>query len=153
MIENLPEPIAYFLLGISPFVEINGATILAVAQGRPEMIIFAFAGSMTAVLLILTLWDILGIEKLGRMVLGKMLERKLEQFGKRHEKYGTLALAAFIGLTPFPFSGVYTGTLVAKIFGLPKRYIILGTFIGAILTSFTAYLVTTGALNVFDWFF
>ncbi len=53
---------------------------------------------------------------------------------KRVEKYGTLGLALFIGI-PIPGSGVWTGALASKIFGMSFRNFFKASIIGVLIAG------------------
>ncbi|VVB74085.1 Putative small multi-drug export protein [uncultured archaeon] len=123
-----------FVLGFLPVSEVRGAAIYAFSVGQPWLIIPGAIGNILACPIILAIWDIVNIPFWGRLILGKRLEKRLLDFGKHYERQGLVALTIFMGL-PIPLTGVYTGTLIAELFGIKRRYILLTAVAGVALAA------------------
>ena len=63
------------------------------------------------------------------------------------EKWGPLALIIFVAI-PLPFTGAWTGSLVAFVFDLPFKKSIALIFIGVLIAG---VLVTLASLGVFTF--
>ncbi|OIO25046.1 hypothetical protein COT57_01825 [Candidatus Micrarchaeota archaeon CG09_land_8_20_14_0_10_55_25] len=135
------------LLGAMPISEVRGAVIYALSVGQPWMIIPAAIANILAAVVLLLVWDLLRVERIGMFVLGKHLHKKVANASAKYEHYGVLGLALFIGI-PLPVTGVYTGVLVAKIFGLKKRVILAASIIGVCFSALVSYAVVSGALTL-----
>ncbi len=81
--------------------------------------------------------------------LGRLLHRRAERLratqGRRFQKYGALALAAFVGV-PLPFTGAWSGVLAAWVFQIPARQAIPAIALGVLGAGIIVTIVTvTGA--------
>jgi uncharacterized membrane protein len=149
---GFPPPIAAFLLGGAPISEVRGAAIYAFGVGNPGLMLFGILGNLFAVFCLLVFWDLLRIDRIGTMIVGKRLESMIEKFHKNHELGETIALALFIGV-PLPLvGGAYSGILVGKILKMPNGKIIIASVAGILLTSLIMYLALSGAVSVLSIF-
>ena len=161
MLEQVTQPVLAFLqqflgnpalvafvLGGLPLFEMSMAAIYVITIAhRPELIVFGTLGNFCAVIVLLSLWDVLNVPWWGEKILGKRLEKRVQEMAKHHEEYGVLGIALFVGI-PFPLTGVYTGTLVARLLGIPKRQILLGSAIGVCMSTVVAYIGVTAGINL-----
>jgi len=141
-------PLVAFVLGFLPVSEVRGAAIYAFSIGQPWLILPGAIGNFLACPVILLIWDIVNIPYWGKLILGRRLEKKLLDFGKHYETKGLIALTIFMGL-PIPLAGVYTGTLIAKLFGIKRRYILLTAAAGVALASIFLFLFLGGLKMAF----
>ena len=63
------------------------------------------------------------------------------------KKYKTGGLILFIGI-PLPFTGVWTGSLAAYLFSIPKLYSFLGIVIGVFLSGTIVTLLSLTGLTI-----
>ncbi len=137
-----------FALGAMPLFEMSMAAIYVITVAhQPQLILFGTLGNFCAVLALLALWDVLRIQWWGEKILGHRLEKRMQEMAKKHEEYGILGIALFVGI-PFPLTGVYTGTLIARILGIPKRQILLGSAIGVCMSTVIAYIGVTAGIKL-----
>jgi len=80
---------------------------------------------------------------------GKKVERTIEKNRARIEKYEELALFFFVAI-PAPFTGSYTGVLVASVMDMNKRKATLVISLGVIISAIIMFLSVTGAIHVFN---
>ena len=135
------------LLGAAPVSEVRGAVIYALGINEPWLIAPAALANVLVAVVMIALWGLIPIERIGRFIIGKRLHAKLEEASRKYEHYGVLGLALFIGI-PLPVTGVYTGVLVGKILGLPTRVILLASVIGVAFSATVSFLIVSGALAV-----
>lgn len=131
------------ILGFSPISEVRGAAVYAFSINQPWLIIPAALASMLASLVILAVWEVLNVPFWGAFILGKGLEKKLLEFGKSYNTYGFIALVIFMGV-PLPLFGVYSGTLIAELFGIKRRHTILAAIIGVLISATVSFLILGG---------
>ncbi|MEM4133875.1 MAG: small multi-drug export protein [Candidatus Micrarchaeia archaeon] len=149
LMQNLSDPLVVsFILGALPVSEVRGAAIYAFSINNPAFILPAIVSNILVCPLILLLWDILKIQKIGEFILGKSLDNKLHKFAKAYENQGMLALIIFIGL-PFPATGVYTGTLLAEILGIKRSKMLLGSIVGVFLSAAIMYILLSNLFSLF----
>lgn len=63
------------------------------------------------------------------------------------EKYGSLALILFVAI-PLPYTGAWTGSLAAWLFGIPFKKSILNIFIGILIAGIIVTVTTLSVLNI-----
>jgi uncharacterized membrane protein len=145
-LSGFPAQIVAFVLGFAPVSEIRGAAIFAFSNNNPQLIVYGIIGNIVAAALLLLFWDFVGIEKIGRKILGYRLEAKIEEYHKHHEMGEVIALMAFIGI-PLPATGVYTGVLIGKILKISDAKIIVSSFAGILIASLIMYLTLSGVFS------
>ena len=128
------EWLVAFALGFLPISEVRGAVIYAASLGKPELIVLGVLGNLAAVPAILALWNLFNIPWWGRKIIGVKLDERIRGFTKQHEKWGFLALAAFVAI-PLPVTGVYTGTLIGRLIGMQRRWIFAASVIGVLVSA------------------
>jgi uncharacterized membrane protein len=77
----------------------------------------------------------------------QQLHRAQESF-KNYEKYGLFGLMLFIGI-PLPFTGAFTGALVAFVLGVPLKKALPYIFGGVFISATIILLITVGAIKIF----
>ena len=157
----LPAWIKVFFLSMMPFGELRASIPVGIAVYKmdPALVFFvSVLGNITAVLLILIF---LGF-------ISRYLSRKSYLFNRffawlftrtkdKHyaiiEKYGIYALAVFVAV-PLPFTGGWTGALIAFVFGIPFWQSFLSIAAGVLIAGLlVVFIVQAGvALSVyFGW--
>ena len=79
--------------------------------------------------------------KLFGSVVKKKMESAHEKFAGKYAKYGAVALILFVGI-PLPFTGAWTGSLAAFIFGIPFKKAFPLIFVGICVAATIMTLVT-----------
>jgi len=136
------------LLSISPVSELRGGLPFALASGISFPTAFAVCLAAN-ILIILPIWfflDFLHFELMKIKIYRKSAEIVLEKMRKRAHKieknmriYGWIALTLAVGI-PLPFTGAYTGSIVAWLLELERKksflFIALGVVMAAAIVSF-----------------
>lgn len=76
----------------------------------------------------------------------KKLQKKTHKFEKKHRKMGFLALVILVAI-PLPFTGAYSGSLIAWLLDLERKKSIYSICLGIIIAGIIIYLGTLGAIN------
>ncbi len=162
----IPE-IWVLLISMVPFIELRGAIPVGCALGLPfyTNLPLAILGNMIPVPFILLLMpkilDFLSKYKLFKPFV-EWLRRKAEKHkGKvitegerestKQKKHGIsvgafTALMLFVGI-PLPGTGAWCGSLIAALFNLDKRWSILATLLGVIISGVIMTLASYGILG------
>ena len=151
-LQGIPPEVAVLLISTLPFVELRGA--IPVAMGIYHMpwwwaFILAYVGNLIPVPPILLLFD--RIERFLRRwswwdrFFDKLFERTRRRASDKVEEYEELGVMLFVAI-PLPFTGAWTGSLIAYLFGFKfwksMAVISLGVFIaGCIVTAIMLGLV------------
>ena len=143
---SFSPPVISFILGFLPISEIRGAAIYAFQQGNQSLMLYGIAGNICAAICLILLWDFLHIEKIGRMIVGKRIEKMIENYHKNHELGETIALAIFIGI-PLPMTGAYSGVLVGKILQISDKKLLISSTAGILAAGLITFLVLNGTLS------
>jgi len=139
-----------FLIAMVPIVELRGSIPIALEMYHlPLWSAYAFSvlGNMVPVFLLPLLGVVSGALSRRFSFLERFFSWLFVRTRKRHERYLELfrdfALVIFVAI-PLPFTGAWTATLVAFVFGIPLRrafpLILLGVIIAAVIVS----LITVG---------
>lgn len=150
---GLPPEAFTFLLSALPITELRASIPVAHALfGLPFHAAFfwAFLGSLVPGLLILYFGErLLALAEKEKFLFSGALWRKFEKTRRRFEKdyrrHGELGLVAFVSV-PLPFTGVWTGSLAAVLFGIPLRRAFPLIAVG---NAFAGMAVTLGSAGLF----
>ena len=72
--------------------------------------------------------------------------------GEHFHYWGDLALFILVA-TPLPFTGVYTASLAAFVFGIPKKHAFLSIILGVLVFSLIITITTVFGENMFKYLF
>ncbi len=141
-----------FLTAMAPVVELRGALPLGVALGLPvwEAFLWAVLGNLLVVPALLALLP-LGIEVLERYPPFKRLWDELEarvrlKGEEKVQRYGALGLFLFVAL-PLPGTGAWTGSVLAVVLGVKKRYALPAISAGVVAAGVLVALASAGVLE------
>lgn len=156
----LPPEWMTLLLSALPITELRASIPFAhgvLGLSLPITFFWAYLGSLIPGVLILLLgekiieWGTQRSKWFAKRVM-KKLNKTRKAFAHKYERHGELGLVVFVGI-PLPFTGVWTGSLAALIFGIPfkKAFPLIATgnaFAGIIITLATAgiFSVANGGL-------
>jgi len=119
-----PE-IKTILLAMTPFNELRGTIPLAIGfyhLSPWSAYLLAIIGNILPIFFLLWFWSKVAIicqswtkaQKFFRW----LFERTRKRFYKKYSLYGDLALIIFVAI-PLPFTGAWTGSIAAFLFGIP----------------------------------
>lgn len=154
-LQGLPAPLVVIIIAATPILELRGA--IPVAQGiyhYPAWVAFVLSviGNMIPVIFVIYGWGAfiaLLESRLPRFhaFMNRYHERLHAKFENKIDKYGPWALALFVAV-PIPLSGVWSGAIIAWIFGLKKRSAFVAIFAGVIIAASIVMAITTTSLHV-----
>ena len=137
---SLEEFFGVLLIAASPVVELRGAIPLAIyTYDFPWYSAFAISviGNLLPVPLLLVLWDKLSrlLSKIGvcERILRWVYARTRRQ-GRLIKKYERVGLMLFVAV-PLPFTGAWTGSIAAFLFGIEFRKALLSIVSGVIIAG------------------
>lgn len=153
-LQGLPSPLVVVIIAATPILELRGSIPLAqAAYHYPAWLAFVLSviGNMIPALAIVYGW--------GTFI--TFLERRLPRFHafmqRYHDRlharwqhkidtYGPWALALFVAV-PIPLSGVWSGAIIAWVFGLRKRSALLALFAGVLLAAIIVMSITSASIQ------
>lgn len=137
------------LLAAAPISEVRGAIPAGIALGIPLWEVFLVA-TLANILIIPTLFALLRVSKLRSLVfkiLGQRIQGKIDKNKEKFEKYGEFALAIFVGI-PLPFTGVYTGVLIAEFLGWNRLKSSIAISLGVLIAAAIVLLASAGVFSL-----
>jgi len=142
-----------FFLCVLPWVELRGAIPLGVAYNYSILPVFigcVIIDILLIPLIFLFLDFVIPIVTKIDFVddLYQYAIKKARKNYKKYEKYEIIGLALFVGI-PLPGTGVYSGTLIAYIFGLKRKKAFLSIALGALIAGIIVTMITAGVISIF----
>ena len=146
-----------FLVSMVPLIELRGAVPYGVIFGLPLWLTFvvAIVGNMLPVPIIYFFARKVLEWGCDKPVIGKFFTFCLEKGHRGGEKLKAKAgrglfwaLLLFVGI-PLPGTGVWTGSAIATLFGMPRGKAALAILLGNATACLITTLATTGVLAVF----
>ena len=153
--DQLPPPLAVFLVAMLPVFELRGAIPAGYAMGMTnpyQIYALAVLGNFVPVLPILLL---LGpAEKHLRRF--RTMDRFFDWLFKRTvsrsdviKRYESLGLILFVAI-PLPMTGAWTGSVAAYLFKLPLRMAIPCIILGILIAGVVVSLVSQGVIQLWQ---
>lgn len=144
-----------FLISMLPIIELRGAIPVGAALGLPwwQAFLLAIIGNLLPVPFILLLVEkVLGFMKqhgiFPRLI--QWLEEKAQKGIKKVEKHALVGLLLFVAI-PLPGTGAWTGSLVASLFHLDRRYSFVSVVLGVLLAGAVVTLISYGVLGALSF--
>jgi uncharacterized membrane protein len=147
MLELISPHLIIFIISMMPFVELRGAIPIGLGiYNLPVLQVLptAIAGNILPVPFILLLFNYIEIllrkYRYWDRALTKLFDRTRKRASSKVQRYKTLALIAFVAV-PLPFTGAWTGSLIAYLFGLKFTKSLLAISIGVIIAGLLVILI------------
>lgn len=141
---------------MTPIIEARGAVVLGIAYGLPPIWVmliatltsFVIAFIVLLALTFLTTW-VRTLHPIINRFFAWLFEKTHQRHSKKFERWGTLALTLFVAI-PLPFSGAWTGALLAYLFGIKLKHaatlLLVGIFLSVVITA----AITLGGVALFS---
>ena len=143
-----------FLIAMSPIVELRGAIPVALGiYNLPVWSAFLFAvlGNLVPILLIPFFGKISSFLSSRFKICDRfftwLFERSRRRHGKAFETFKSLALIILVAI-PLPFTGAWTGSIAAFVFGVPFKKAFLLISVGVIIAAIIVTLLSLGILSI-----
>lgn len=141
------------VLAISPFLELRGAIpfgIFAFDFDPFKAYALGVIGSFLPVLPLLFFWNFLYERMVHRFYFLNrffvwLFERTRVKHGDHFETWKELGLLIFVGI-PLPFTGAWSGTVAAFVFGIPIRQAVIMIALGNMISGLIVLLLS-GAVS------
>lgn len=155
MVSGLSPELSTFLLATLPVTELRASLPLGITvfEVQPLLaLILSLLGNIVPLIAIfLLLPRIVVWAKKHSPWFSKVLDRYFLRLEKKHkesyDRWGALALILFVAI-PLPGSGVWTGSIVAILFGVEKRYSIPAILTGLLISGLIVMMITQGAIQI-----
>ena len=147
----LKKALYVFLISMVPIIELRGAIPVGAALQMPWWLTFlvAVVGNLLPVPFILFFVEkVLQFMKAHRIFprLVNWLEEKAQKGIHKVEKHALLGLMLFVAI-PLPGTGAWTGSLVASLFHLDRRFSMISILCGVLVAGVLVTLISYGVLG------
>ncbi|MAF14347.1 MAG: ligand-binding protein SH3 [Parcubacteria group bacterium] len=151
-----PPEIATLLIAMLPVAELRGSIPIALTiydLSIPVAYILSVVGNIIPAFFILWLLGPLSgylIERFSwaNKFFDWLFDRTKHKFSGKYEKWGMFALTLFVAI-PLPVTGVWTGSVAAFIFGIPKKTSLALITLGALIAGVIVTSLTLGIITIF----
>lgn len=146
----LARTIQVMVLSVVPWVELRLSIPYGITKGLPPVQVFAAAvvASWAMILPAFLVLD-LGYERfLSRIPLVRRAVEEIRARGRGYiERWGVLGVGIYVSV-PLPGPGIYSGALLAWLFGLPRRNAVIALACGVLVSGFLVTLISTGVITI-----
>lgn len=155
----LPPEMVVFLLAAAPVLEVRASIPLGILYyGLPWETVFAVSAFGNLVVVPFIWWFLSPLERLLRRsarldrLITRLFERTRRRSRRHVETYQEIALVLIVAV-PLPGTGVWTGALVAYLFGLPYRKSFAFVALGVVLACTAVTALTLSGQGLFGLLF
>ena len=157
-ISQLPPELASALLAALPITELRAALPIALTIFDLDPVTAYFAtvlGNLIPLVVIFALLpSIIRYAEAHSPWLKRILDRYFRKLAKKHkekfQRYGTFALVLFV-MIPLPGSGVWTGSVLAILFGVRRDHAIPAIIVGLLAAGGLVMLITEGTIGTLSF--
>lgn len=149
------EELKTFIIAMSPIVELRGSIPIALeVYNLPvwSSYFWSVLGNVTPVVFILIL-----LKSVSEYLSGHshyfnnfftwLFQRTRNHHWRKFERWGKWALFILVAV-PLPFTGIWTGSIAAFVFGIPIKKALPIIFAGSITAGLLVLLLTLGIINI-----
>lgn len=133
-----------------PWVELRVAIPYGITKGLHPVVAFlaAVAASWAVIVPMFLILDLFYVRWLSHQPLVRHAVEAVRSRGRGYvERWGVLGVGIYVSL-PLPGPGVYSGAVLAWLFGLPRRQAILALALGVLVSAFLVTLISTGVIAI-----
>lgn len=155
LFKSLPPEISVLLISMIPITEMRASIPIALSVYNlplPSALFFSIIGNIVPVIIIL-----IGIDKIYKFFSRKsklckkffewFFSRTRDRFAGKYSRYGEVALILFVAI-PLPFTGAWTGSVAAFLYGIPPKRAFLLIFGGMLLSAIVVSLLSLGIISI-----
>jgi len=133
------------LFSIAPFVELRFAIPYGITKGLHPLVAVAaaVAASWVVIVPMFLIMDLFYNRWLSQVPLVRHFVDEIRTRGRPYvERWGVLGVGIYVSL-PFPGPGIYSGTVLAWLFGLPRRQATVALVLGVLVSGFLVAGIST----------
>jgi uncharacterized membrane protein len=154
MLDLLSQFWPVILASVSPILELRGSIPIGIGLGLDPLTVIVVSVVFNA-LVFFPIYIALGLlyhRLFERFGWARRLMERTQRKGKPViDKYGMIGLAIFVGV-PLPFTGAWTGSIIAWLLGLDWKRSFLAVALGVVIAGLIVSAVVLGGLTAFDFF-
>jgi uncharacterized membrane protein len=144
----LHRTIQVMIFSVAPFVELRAAIPFGITKGLPPLVALAAAvlASWIAIIPFFLIMDLFYDRFLSRFRLVRHFVEEVRARGRAYvERWGVLGVGIYVSI-PLPGPGIYSGTVLAWLFGLPRRQAIVSLALGVLVSALLVTAISTPAI-------
>jgi uncharacterized membrane protein len=138
MVDDVLQKVLHVMvLSIAPLVELRIAIPYGITKGLHPLVAVAAAVAATWVVIVpmFLVMDLFYDRFLSRVGLIRRVVDEVRARGRGHvERWGVVGVGVYVSL-PIPGPGVYSGVVLAWLFGLPRRQAIISLVLGILVSG------------------
>lgn len=154
---QLPHEVLTFILAMIPISELRGTIPIALGIFHMPLVwafLLSWLGSIVPGIFLVYTLNFFSKWLSARSTHFKkffdwLFERTYRRFWKHHERLGSAALLIFVAI-PLPITGVWTGSVAAFLFGIPKKLAIILIGAGSFIAGVIVTLIYYGFITLFN---
>lgn len=139
------------VFSIIPVVELRWAIPYGIAKlGLHPVVAFASAviASWAVIVPMFLIMDLFYATLLSRFAPIRRVVEEIRTGGRRYvERWGVLGVGIYVSL-PLPGPGIYSGAVLAWLFGLPRRQAIIALALGVLVSAVLVTMISTGVIAI-----
>jgi uncharacterized membrane protein len=149
----LKEYLIVLILGLLPISETRGAILYGLGMGLNIPLVFLIGVGANILTVPIIFWVLKkgGFLNLAKKLFGKRVYAKIEKDRKKFERWEELALLLFVAI-PAPFTGSWTGALVAVLLNMNKKKAFLVIALGVLIAGITTLAIGMGLIQGINLF-
>jgi uncharacterized membrane protein len=133
------------IFSIVPWVELRLSIPYGITKGLNPLLAFgcAVVASWAVIVPMFLILDLFYHRFFSRIPLIRQAVESIRAHGKSYvERWGVLGVGIYVSL-PLPGPGVYSGAILAWLFGLPRRQAIIALALGVLVSAFLVTAIST----------
>lgn len=133
-----------------PWIELRWAIPYGIAKGLHPAVAFlaAVLASWAMIVPVFLILDLFYARFLSRYPIVRWGIEEVRSRGRMYvERWGVLGVGIYVSL-PLPGPGVYSGAVLAWLFGLPRRQAIIALALGVLVSALLVTVISTGVIAI-----
>lgn len=151
-----PPVLATLLISMLPIFELRGSIPIALTVYDLDIgtayLVSVIGNVIPAIFLLWLLGPLSGYlmenYKWANKFFNWLFTRTKHKFSGKYQRWGQIALTLFVAI-PLPVTGVWTGSVAAFLFGIPKKTSLILITIGAMISGVIVTATTLGIISFF----
>jgi len=146
----LTRAIEVMILSLTPWVELRWAIPFGITKGLPPLVALALSvvASWAVIVPMFVILDLFYARFLSQIPFVSGTVGRLHAHGRGYvERWGVVGVGIYVSL-PVPGPGVYSGAILAWLFGLPRRQAILAIASGVLVSAILVTAISTGVIAI-----
>jgi uncharacterized membrane protein len=146
----LTKVVQVMVFSVVPWVELRVAIPYGITKGLHPVVAFlaAVVGSWVMIVPVFLILDLFYVRFLSRYPIVRWGIEEIRARGRTYvERWGVLGVGIYVSL-PLPGPGVYSGAVLAWLFGLPRRQAIISLALGVLVSALLVTVISTGVIAI-----